>query len=79
MALCLGMRNGIWKYPSCFATPATVLALGYCFDYVVDGLRHCFDSVVDGLRHCLIDTVVDELKHCFDSVVYRLRHCFGGG
>ena len=41
-------------YPRCFATPATVLVLGHCFDYVVDGLRLCFDNVVDGVRHCLL-------------------------
>ena len=40
--------------PRCFATPATVLVLGHCFDYVVDGLRLCFDNVVDGMRHCLL-------------------------
>ena len=33
-------------YPRCFATPATMLASGHCFDYVVDGFRDSFDSVV---------------------------------
>ena len=41
-------RIYIYIYISkCFATSATVLVQGHCFDSVVDGLWHWFDCVVD--------------------------------
>ena len=41
------MYNIYINISKCFATSATVLVQGHCFDSVVDGLWHLFDRVVD--------------------------------